>query len=172
MEDKNADFGLPPETEDQKLARLKAQADAMVAAEAEKELLTQLVTRARNKAAALSPGVLESEVDDNGFPRKYFKINVYKGGDKNDLPYVPVGVNGYFWKIRRGVDVIVPSVVLEDLDHAIQGSVEQITLPNGRKSLEVTDALRFPYQNKGEVSEADYKAYQAEMRAQAAQLAV
>ncbi len=132
-------------------------------------MLAQLVARERNKVAA-SIGAIDN-LDDNGFPRKYFKINVHKGRDPNELQYVPVGVNGFFWKIRRGADVIVPQAALGALDHAISGTTEQVTDASGKKGLVITDAMRFPYQNKGEVSETDYTTFQAAMRAQATQQA-
>ena len=163
QQDINAKFAVtddtPKQTEEMRLAELKRQAEAIVAQESEKDLLEQLVAKARNRKAALD-GKAEDELDDNGFPKKYFKINVHKGRDKNDLAYAPVQINGIGFKIQRGMDVIVPSVVLECLDHAVSETTTQIA-----GGLEFSAYMRFPYQNKGQVSEEEYIAFRDQMRA-------
>lgn len=166
-QDLNAKFAVkddtPEQTAEQRLAELKRKAEEIAAQEAEKDLLEQLVARARNRKSALG-GAVDDELDDNGFPRKYFKINVHKGRDKNDLPYAPVQINGVAFKIQRGTDVIVPSVVLEVLDHAVSETTTQVA-----GGLEFSAYMRFPYQNKGQVTEDEYKAFRDRMRAQALQ---
>ena len=162
----NEKFGVPADVE----ARLRAQAEAEVAASVdEAALLAQFKEEARAAIEAkLRVQATDSEatkqlpMDAHGFPKKYFKINVYKGQGKHDLQRVPVGVNGYVWQLERGVDVIVPSVVVDGLNEAIT----EVTIES-HGGLVTRPAHRFPYQLLGEATEAEYKAFVEANREQA-----
>jgi len=100
------------------------------------------------------------DLDPHGFPKKYFRITVYEGQGKHALAYVTPQVNGYAWKIQRGKEVIVPSVVVEALEHAV---AEQ-TIQTKDKGLIMRPYKRFPFQIHGEATEAEYKEFQKKMR--------
>lgn len=96
-------------------------------------------------------GGIGGGMDSHGFPKKYHKILVFKGNQKDDLSYVPVSVNGYAWKIERGVQVIVPSVVTDVLNNAVQDITTQ-----SADGLVTRPAHRFPFQIVGEATEREY----------------
>lgn len=168
----NQDFGIPADVE----AKLRAQAAALVAAEPidEKALLAKFAAEARAKreeairkqAMALDEEVAPT-VDNLGFPKKYYKINIYAGRDKTDLSYVPVQVNGFAWKIQRGLDVIVHSVVVDVLRNAITERVVQ-----NEGGLITTPVHRFQFQLLGEATEEEYQAFKAVMKSAGSKAAV
>ena len=47
-------------------------------------------------------------------PKRVIKIPQKEGAD----PVVPVGINGYFWQIKRGERVEVPEIVAHVLEEA------------------------------------------------------
>lgn len=160
----NQAFQVPPELE----AALRARAAAEVAAIDEDALLAQYVAEAkaarllalREKADALANE--PAQLDAQNFPKRYVEIIIYKGRDsKQDLAYVPIGVNGFHWKITRGARVIVPDVVTEVLEHAVGEDVVQ-----AEGGLITQPVHRFPYQVlRTGVPEAEYLAFRAKMRA-------
>lgn len=158
------------ETREEKIARLRARAAALVDETFDEEaMLAQFVAeekvrRTKDLRAAAGgdePGGREGtgSATHQGFPRKYVRMMIYKGNQAHDLAYVPVSINGYAWKITRGVDVLVPSVVAETLEHAI----EELTI-QGEGGLITRPSHRFPFQVKGEVTEEAYLAFAAEQR--------
>jgi len=158
----NTAFSIPADVE----ARLREQAEVAVATQVdEKALLAKYTAEAlakreaelREDAEASLPEAEVQDLDNLGFPKKYVKLTIFKGTSKQDLSYVPVGCNGYVWRIRRGEAVIVHSVVADVLNHAVTEVVLQaegglITMP----------AHRFPYQATP-ATEAEYLAYKAKM---------
>ena len=153
----NENFGIPG-VED-KVAELKRKAAEIVSNEADAAALEHFIRVARQKGVEALAAEASPDVDSNGFPKRYFKINVHRGRDRNDLTYVPVQVESVAFKIQRGVDVIVPSVVLEALDHAVSDTTIQVD-----GGLVFSPSQRFPYQNKGQVTEQDYLAFKERLR--------
>lgn len=172
--DANAAFGIPPDVAE----RLRAQAVAQAAANIdESAILAQMIAeeteKLQNTVRLQARSMVTDDLapvsregtgtpDSQGFPRKYYAITISTGSQQHDLQYAPVGVNGYAWKIMRGVRVIVPSVVVETLDHAVE-DVPVVT----QNQLICRPAHRFPYSVHGEVSEAEYLAFMAGARAAA-----
>lgn len=156
----NEGFGVPADVE----AQLRAQAEAEVAKEFDKAaLLEKFRAEARAKLEAeLREEALSLEQDKQpnldvfGFPKEYFKIQIFKGQSKADLGYVAVSVNGYAWKLARGMPLIVHSVVVDALNAAITESVVQ-----HEGGLITTPVHRFPYQIFGGATEAEYIAFKA-----------
>lgn len=162
MTDENKDFGLPPveagtkgETPEQRLARLQLLADAAISQETDDEVVQRMVAAARAKRAEeLLPK------DTSGFPKDYVRVVIFKGRDKFDLSYVPLGINGFVIKVPRGEDVILPRCfVTECLEHAI----EEVTVQS-QGGLITRPAHRFPYNEKGPATEDEYKEYQTQQR--------
>lgn len=167
----NEQFAVPPELE----AALRTKAAALVADLDETALLAQYVAEAkakklaeiRAKAEVLSEGA-KPNLDAHGFPEEYVELMIYKGQGKDQLSYVPIGVNGYFWKVQRGVRVVVPKVVQHVLENAIGEEVVQ-----AEGGLITQPVHRFPYQlHRDNVSKADYiKAREAGKAAAVSQVA-
>ncbi len=171
QQDSNKDFGIP-ETADAPKAKsreeaLREKARQMVAEVFdETALLEQFVkeeqakraAEVRNRAATLAQQAPQ-DFDAHGFPKKYFEISIFRGTEQKALGYVPVGVNGYAWKIQRGAKVIVPSVVVDALNDAI---TEEVVQADG--GLITSPVHRFPFQTHREVSEDEYIKYRERMK--------
>ena len=161
----NAGFGISADDE----ASLRAEAQAQVAAQTNRaallekykaEALAKLEAELRGEAAASLPVAEVQSLDSLGFPKKYVKLTIFKGQAKQDLSYVPVGVNGYVWRIQRGEPVIVHSVVAEALNEAVTEVVLQ-----AEGGLITQPAHRYPYQAEPATQE-QYDAYKAKMAEQ------
>lgn len=161
MAEMNNGFGIPEtpapvaETDEERLARLQRLADLAIAQESDAEVVQRLVAEARAKRAAeLLP------TDTTGFPEDYDKIEIAEGQGEHDASYVPLNLGGFVIQAPRGIDIIVPHVmVTECLDHAIETIVTQ-----HKDGLRMRNVRRFPYQFKGKATPAEYKAYQAEQK--------
>lgn len=168
--DKNANFGLPPEvapqdeTPEQRALRIKARADAIALKDAEEEEVQRLVAAARAERvkANLPPDETKLAVDTQGFPAEYDKVVIFKGQGKNDLSYVPIGINGFVIKAPRGEEIIIPHVFTQVLENA----VEEVTIQS-QGGLITRPAHRFPYQIRGRATPEEYKAYQMQQRSKA-----
>lgn len=112
-----------------------------------------------NAAFAVPADATEPPRDAFGFRKQYFKIHVYEGREKGAESICKVGVNGRAFLMKRGTDVIVPSVVVEALNHAVQ----EVTV-QGEGQLITRPALRYPFQVKGEATEQEYIEFQKKMR--------
>lgn len=162
----NDEFGLPSsvtgvvtpavvdEAPEARLERLRAQAVAQVAAESESETLRRLIAEERARVA--TGGI---PTDTQGFPAEYDKVVVFKGQQKHDAAYVPLGIGGYVIKVPRGQEVIIPSCFTAVLENA----VEEITVES-QGGLVTRPAHRFPYTVKGKATPDEYKAFQAAQR--------
>lgn len=148
MTDANDNFNLPPTREELEGLRQELAAANARAVEAERALSAQV--------EAVAP------MDAQGFPEEYVKIEIYPGRDKQDLGYVPVGINGYVLKIMRGKEVIIPKV----FELALKDAVEEITIQS-EGGLITRPALRFPYAMKGPATKEEYQTFRAKMRAEA-----
>lgn len=180
MTQSNEEFGLPPVAEAkqeivsaaERVARLREKAEAQAAAEFDEDAIyARLLTEARAKHLSLLSGdEVELPTDTRGFPEDYDRINIFKGSNKQDLSYVPLSLNGLCIKVPRGVDVILPhAFVVDCLDQCI----EDVTTPaidarGNLAGIEIRPAHRFPYQNKGKATTAEYKAFQEQQLEQAA----
>ncbi len=157
-EDTNKEFGVDMDA-------LRKQAAELVATEDTAGILAAFVAEERAKRDALlkekaielvPPTEGTGDSDAQGFPKKYVKLVVFAGNNKSDLQYITPQVNGYAFKIPRGPQVIVPTVVAEVLDHAI----EEVTTKS-QGGLETRPAHRFPFNVIGPATETEYKAFRA-----------
>ena len=167
----NDEFGLPaveskaPVDEKQRVAELRAKAEAMVAQEFDEDaVLAKLVAEARvRRMKALLPEndtVLPTDTKD--LPEEYDRIEIFAGREKNDLAYVPLGLEGLVIKAPRGREIILPHIfVTECLDHAI----ENVTV-RSQGGLISRPVARFPYNFKGKATKAEYQAFQKQEREQ------
>ncbi len=160
----NADLTPKPpvseeETFDERMARLQKLADKEIAKESDEEIVKRLVAEARTKRDAdLLPK------DTSGWPAEYLKVNIFKGPNKFDLSYVPLGLNGYIIKVPRGETVILPKIFVDEcLEHAI----EEITVQS-QGGLITQPRHRFPYQVIGTATTEEYKEYQVQQKEKAA----
>lgn len=151
--------GLLAETPEARLVRLRALAQKEIDKETDEEVVAQMVAEERAKrAAALLP------TDTSGFPAEYVWVTVFKGRDKNDLEYVPLGIDGYIIKVPRGDKVCLPRVFVDEcLEHA----VEEITV-RSQGGLITRPAHRFPYTVHGVATAEEYRQFQVEQKAKAA----
>ena len=151
----NEDFNIP-ESDADKIARLTADYAALKA---------QMFAAKTDDAAPAREGT--GDADAQGFPKKYVELTVFRGQNPQDLAYAPVGLNGYVIKITRGVKVIVPEVFVGVLNDA----VEDVTIQS-EGTLITRPSHRFPFTVHREVTEAEYLAFKAKMRAQGKDAAV
>lgn len=161
----NTAFGIPADVE----ARLRAQAATEVAATIDEaallakykaEALAAREAQLRDDAEATLPEEKAPDLDSLGFPKQYVKLTIFKGTSKQDLSYVPVGVNGYVWRISRGESVIVHSVVADALNNAVTEVVLQ-----AEGGLITQPAHRYPYQ-AAPATQAEYDAFKLKMAAE------
>lgn len=161
----NESFGIPSDVE----ARLRAQAseaaskqidEAALLAKFTAEAIAAREAELREDAEASLPEPEVQDLDSLGFPKKYVRLTVFKGTSKQDLSYVPIGVNGFVWRIRRGEQVIVHSVVADALNNAVTEVVLQ-----AEGGLITQPAHRFPY-SAVPATEAEYLAFKAKMAAE------
>ena len=134
--DTNTTFGLPPTVED---------------------LQVEIAALRAKLAAKDAPPI--QDLDTQGLPKKYVKLEVYRGSQAQDPEFVKPSVNGYMVKIQRGEKVITHACFAEVLDHAVeeitvQSEGELITRPNHR----------FPFQVLGEATEEEYLAFKQKMK--------
>ena len=166
----NAGFGAPvdpsdvvtpaTETEEQRIARLRAQAKVLAAQESDAELLAKFLAEAK---AAQREELLPTDL--SGWPADYDRVEIYEGQDVNDQPHVPLGLNGYTIKAPRGRDIILPHVyVTECLEHAVSSVCTQ-----SAGGLIIRDKRRFPYQFKGKATRAEYDTFMQGERKMAAE---
>jgi hypothetical protein len=164
-QDSNAAFSIPADVE----ARLRAQAEVAAASQIDEqaflakytaEALAKREAEFREEAEASLPEGEVQDLDNLGFLKKYVKLTIFKGTSKQDLSYVPVGVNGFVWRIRRGEQVIVHSVVADTLNNAVTEVVLQ-----AEGGLITQPAHRYPYQASPATQE-EYDAFKAKMAAE------
>ena len=165
MDNTNASFGLPPEvtppaveTEQERIARLRAKAEAQAAQEFDEDAVYAKLladARAAKLAKLENDKGVEFPTDTRGFLADYDKIVVFRGQDKNALGYVPLGINGFVIKVPRDEEVIIPHEFTEVLEHAI----EEITIVS-QGGLVTRPAHRYPFNFKGKATPAEYQAFQ------------
>lgn len=151
MNEANTSFGMP-RTPAEEIEALKT---ALASANA------KLLAAGMDLSAPDGEGT--GPIDSQGFPKDYVRVVIFPGQNAQDLSYVPLAIGGYAVKVTRGKEVILPRVFVEVLEHA----VEEITT-QAEGGLITRPSLRFPFQVRGPASEDEYKAFQAQMRAQAA----
>jgi hypothetical protein len=149
----------PTETEEQRIARLRAQAAGIAAKESDAELLAKFVAEEKAKQReAILPR------DLTGVPAEYDKVEIYESPDPKEYPYVPLGINGYTIKAPRGRVIILPhAYVTECLEHAVTTTVTQT-----EQGLVLRDKRRFPHQFHGKATKEEYQAFIAKEKAQQA----
>jgi len=108
---------------------------------------------------AAVPAAPVEELDAFGLRKKYVKISIYDDHAKGAESVCKVGINGRVFLMKRGVLHIVPTAVREVLDQAVENVLVQ-----GEGQVITRPAMRFPYQFHGDATEAEYIAYQAQMR--------
>ena len=173
MTQANDAFATPQtdETDAQRLARLRAKAELQAAAEFDEDaVFAKLLADARDKRQAdlLKPEV-DLPTDTSQLAADYDRINIFRGGNKQDLNYVPLGLDGLVIKVPRGVDVILPhAFVVDCLDLCVEDTTTPAFDARGNLSgVEIRPAHRFPYNFKGKATPEEYKAFQASQREKA-----
>ena len=138
------------ETEDQRIARLRALALATVAKETDAELLAKFIAEEKLR---LREKLLPQDL--SGVPAEYDKVEIYESQDPKEQQYVPLGINGYTIKAPRGREIILPhAYVTECLEHAVMTTVTQAV-----DGLVLRDRRRFPHQFKGKATKEEYKTF-------------
>lgn len=154
------------ETEADRLARLRAKAALQAEAEFDEDaVFAQMLAEERAKRLAKLSGDAEVELatDTRGFPPDYDVINIFRGQGKQDLPYVPLSLNGLVLKVPRGEDVIIPHAFVVDV---LNLCVEDITVKS-QGGYVTRPAHRFPYNFIRKATPEEYKAYQDEQKLKA-----
>jgi len=156
------------ETDAERVARLRAKAELQAAQEFDEDAVyAKLLADARDKRQA---GILNPEVDlpadTSALPADYDRINIFRGGAKQDLNYVPLSLNGLVIKVPRGVDVILPHAFVADcLDLCIEDTTTPAFDARGNLSgVEIRPAHRFPYSFKGKATPDEYRAFQVQQK--------
>ena len=71
---------------------------------------------------------------------------VFHNKDENDLPYVPLGLNGKFFYIPKDVEVRIPKVLITSvIDTAIETRTLTKKRSDGKIVYEYKNIKRFPY---------------------------
>lgn len=155
--DKNADFGLPAESNAlDELAQVKRE---LAELRAKKELAELKAEFALERELAELP-----PPDNQGFPKKYVRLTVFKSQNPEDPEFATPSINGYVVKIHRGDEVVVHECIMKVLANAVETKL--IPEPNGGYTLR--DAPRFPFSVHGPATEEEYVAFQEKMKAQSA----
>lgn len=85
---------------------------------------------------------------------KYYKIRI-SNPSEGESKFVDVHISNEViqrsWRIRRGVDVVVPEYVITVLDSCVTTRLERVESSPGVWALEDVHNSRFPYSNFGEV---------------------
>lgn len=160
----NAAFGIPDTSEDALRAQIAADlgnqagdVHQRILAEEKAKLEAGIRARVTKDLSIASEGTGDAE--SHGFPDRFVRIVISRGGQKHDLSYVPVGVNGYMWQIERGREVIVPDVVVDALNDA----VTEVSIQT-EGGLITRPAHRFPFQVVGPASKEEYQKQRASMQ--------
>jgi len=160
MTDTNENFGLPPVTGLDEVRALELELAALKAKSRAKELRAQIVAEQAKVDEVIPPA------DNNGWPKEYVKLEVFKGGNPEDPEFVTPGIGGFNIKIQRGEKVIVHKCIMSVLANAVE--TKMIPHDGG---MTLRDAPRFPFTVYGPASEDEYLAFQGKMRDQAARAA-
>ena len=151
----NTEFGLPPvsekpvvETEDQRIARLRAKAVATVNAETDEAVLKRLIAEERARVAPKAP-------DAQGFAPEYSRIVISPGQNKTDQDFVPLGINGYIIKVPRGKEVIIPTCFITE---CLERAVEEATVSSNQGYI-TRPNHRFHWQVKGTATAEEYETF-------------
>jgi hypothetical protein len=168
MNQENAVFAAPAveETESDRSARLRAKAATQAAAEFdEAAVYAQMLAEERAKRLARITNGPEVDLanDTRGFPADYDKIKIFRGSNKQDLPYVPLSLNGLVLKVPRDQEVIIPHAFVAD---CLDLCVEDITVKS-QGGYVTHPAHRFPYSFIGKATPEEYKKFQEEQKAKA-----
>jgi len=153
------------ETEAQRVARLRIKAETQAAQEFDEDAVyAKFLAEARDKRMkTLSGDEVDLPTDTRGFPLDYDKIEIFRGQNKQDLPYVPLSLGGLVIKVPRGREVIVPHAFVED---CLALCVEDITIQS-QGGYVTRPVQRFPYSVKGKATPEEYKAFQEREKEQA-----
>lgn len=153
----NEEFGIPAEQEspEQRAARIQREAERLIAAEVEQEEIARLVADARAKRAGAN-----LPTDTEGFRKEYVYVTVFEGSQAFDLPYVPLGINGFVIKVPRGQEVILPK---EFVTQCLQNAIQEVTV-RSQGGLITRPVHRFPFNVRGEATEEAYRAFQASQK--------
>lgn len=156
----NDEFGLPPKSNDlDELAQVKAE---LAELRARKELATLKAELALEKELAELPAP-----DNQGFPKKYVKIEVFKSQNPEDPEFATPSIGGYVVNIRRGEKVVVHECIMKVLADAVETKL----IPELNGGYTLRDAPRFPFSVHGPATEEEYLAFQAKMKAQSTPVA-
>jgi len=107
-----------------------------------------MIAEERAKIAPASP-------DGQGFAQRYSKVIIYKGLDKRDQDFVPLGINGYVIKVPRGEEVILPHVFITDV---LERAVEEVTV-SSQNGYVTRPAHRFQWKVIGLASVEEYQKF-------------
>ena len=89
-------------------------------------------------------------------PRYCWWVRFHPKRDQNDQDKVPLGVNGVFLNVARGVEVPLPNFMLESAEHATHRQYR--TVPTSRQPLKVVAHVsRFTYER---IRPATWQEYQ------------
>lgn len=94
-----------------------------------------------------------------GDPRAVIFINTVPSDDGSGERDVPLGVNGYGWLLKRGMDLNVPWRVVCALEQAEQTTITHRTEPERAGEVVAYTAKRFPYQMKVQPTQAEIDAW-------------
>ena len=95
-------------------------------------------------------GVAQTAKTDNGKNvDERIKIIIHKTENPNEVDPVFVGVNAKGYTIKRGVEVEVPSAIVEVLDHAMKDTYHSVPNDRGGMDIEKRTSRAYPYQILG-----------------------
>lgn len=169
----NDAFATPQtdETDAQRLARLRARAELQASQEFDEDaVFAKLLAEARDKRMKVISGdEVTLPTDTSQLAADYDKINIFRGGNKQDLNYVPLSLDGLVIKVPRGVDVILPhAFVVDCLDLCVEDTTTPAFDARGNLSgVEIRPAHRFPYSFKSKATPEEYKAFQEQQKEKA-----
>jgi len=103
-----------------------------------------------NKIRAAKGEVVEA--NENGddatkgqFDKKDFVVVQFHNKDEQDLPFVFVSVNGRSWYIPKEKEVLIPRMLLNVINDAVEVKFVTKKAQDGRPYLEERKVHRFPY---------------------------
>lgn len=148
----------PAETDAERVARLRIKAQLQAAQEFDEDAVyAKLLAEERERRMRVISGdEVELPTDTSGFPDDFDKIEIYRGQNKQDLPYVPLSLNGLVIKVPRGREVILPHAFVVD---CLDLCIEDVTVVS-QGGYTTRPSHCFPYAFKGKATREEYLAFQ------------
>jgi hypothetical protein len=98
-----------------------------------------------NKVRAAKGELVGPDEPKGEFDKKDFVVVQFHNKDEQDLPFVFISVNGKSWYVPKEKEVLIPRMLLNVINDAVEVKFVQKKAPDGRPYYEERKVHRFPY---------------------------